>query len=156
MANVEHSALTGSDLHEPKGVSTAASNTVYVANGAGSGSWSPTQLVFTGEIPDLNTSDTIYIPVPYAGSVVKFHITLDSSFSFSGSNPVVTIQNSGGTAMTNGSITTNAGASAAGLTYAATPTALNTVSADSHVRINTSGGGTGPTKVWFSFVLERS
>lgn len=38
MANVAHSALTGSNLHEPKGADTAAANTVYVFNGAGSGS----------------------------------------------------------------------------------------------------------------------
>ena len=39
MANVEHSVLTGTDLHEPKGVAAAAANRVYVTNGAGSGSF---------------------------------------------------------------------------------------------------------------------
>ena len=39
MANVEHSVLTGSDLHESKGVAAAAANRVYVTNGAGSGSF---------------------------------------------------------------------------------------------------------------------
>ena len=39
MANVEHSALTGADLHEPKGAAAAAANRVYVSNGSGSGSW---------------------------------------------------------------------------------------------------------------------
>lgn len=39
MANVQHSALTGSDLHEPKGVASAAASKVYISNGAGSGSW---------------------------------------------------------------------------------------------------------------------
>lgn len=39
MANVEHSVLTGSDLHEPKGIAAAAANRVYVSNGAASGSW---------------------------------------------------------------------------------------------------------------------
>lgn len=39
MANVEHSALTGASLHEPKGVAAAAVDTVYVADGAGSGTW---------------------------------------------------------------------------------------------------------------------
>lgn len=39
MANVEHSVLTGSDLHESKGVAAAANNRVYVTNGAGSGSF---------------------------------------------------------------------------------------------------------------------
>lgn len=40
MANVQHSAIPNADLHEPKGASGAASGTVYVADGAGSGSWS--------------------------------------------------------------------------------------------------------------------
>lgn len=39
MANVEHSALTGSNLHEPKGVATATADTVYIADGLGSGAW---------------------------------------------------------------------------------------------------------------------
>lgn len=39
MANVQHSALTDPNLHEPKGVSTASAGKVYVANGAGSGNW---------------------------------------------------------------------------------------------------------------------
>lgn len=39
MANVEHSTLTGSDLHEAKGVAAAANNRVFVTNGAGSGSF---------------------------------------------------------------------------------------------------------------------
>jgi hypothetical protein len=39
MANVAHSTLTGSNLHESKGIASAAAGTVYVANGAGSGSF---------------------------------------------------------------------------------------------------------------------
>lgn len=37
---MEHSALTGSNLHESKGVAAATANTVYVADGVGSGAWS--------------------------------------------------------------------------------------------------------------------
>lgn len=40
MANVQHSSLTDPELHEPKGVASAASGEVYVADGASSGSWS--------------------------------------------------------------------------------------------------------------------
>lgn len=35
----EHSTLTDPNLHEPKGISTASSNQVYIADGVGSGSW---------------------------------------------------------------------------------------------------------------------
>lgn len=39
MPDVAHSSLTGSDLHEPKGVASANANEVYVADGSTSGSW---------------------------------------------------------------------------------------------------------------------
>lgn len=40
MTDKSHATLTGTDLHEPKGVAAASSNTVYIADGAGSGAWS--------------------------------------------------------------------------------------------------------------------
>lgn len=36
---VEHKDILDPNIHEPKGVSTASSNQIYVANGSGSGSW---------------------------------------------------------------------------------------------------------------------
>ena len=33
----QHSVITGSDLHEPKGIAAAAAEKVYIANGSGSG-----------------------------------------------------------------------------------------------------------------------
>lgn len=41
---VLHSQLTGADLHEPKGIDTALAGEVYVADGAGSGSWEDTSV----------------------------------------------------------------------------------------------------------------
>lgn len=42
-----HRNLTGADLHESKGVDTALSGQVYVANGAGSGAWTDASAVIT-------------------------------------------------------------------------------------------------------------
>ena len=39
MANVQHKDLPEAQLHEPKGISTAANRQVYVANGSGTGAW---------------------------------------------------------------------------------------------------------------------
>lgn len=39
MADIQHSAITDPQIHEPKGASTASVDTVYVSNGAGSGAW---------------------------------------------------------------------------------------------------------------------
>lgn len=56
MADTQHSALTGAELHEPKGVDSAAVDKVYVSDGAGSGSWS-TVTVLGWE--DINHSGTV-------------------------------------------------------------------------------------------------
>jgi len=54
MANVSHASLTGSNLHEPKGADTAVLGTVYVSNGAGSGTWSSVGTsAFTGMVSDF-------------------------------------------------------------------------------------------------------
>lgn len=39
MPTVAHKNLTGTDLHEPKGIAAATINKVYVSNGAASGTW---------------------------------------------------------------------------------------------------------------------
>lgn len=53
MANIEHSSLTSSELHEPKGAATAAAGKVYVTDGAGSGSW---KTIYTSGFEDFNHS----------------------------------------------------------------------------------------------------
>ncbi len=39
MPTIQHNVLPNADLHEPKGVSAAAEGKVYMADGAGSGTW---------------------------------------------------------------------------------------------------------------------
>lgn len=39
MANVQHSAITDPNIHEPKGIVGVAAGKVYVTNGSGSGAW---------------------------------------------------------------------------------------------------------------------
>lgn len=88
MANVLHSSLTGAELHEPKGANGASQNTVYVANGSGSGAWSnhytfalTTSLTFTNS--SFN-SVTVYsslsnlAKIPYNCTVDA--ISLEASF----------------------------------------------------------------------------
>jgi hypothetical protein len=69
MATTVHSTLTGADLHEPKGAATALVGEVYVADGAGSGVWSPASSVITntafttGDLKSTHktTADTSWI-----------------------------------------------------------------------------------------------
>ena len=51
MANIQHANIPDADLHEPKGVVSAASGSTYVANGAGSGAW---QKIYTQGFEDYN------------------------------------------------------------------------------------------------------
>lgn len=63
MATVTHASLTGSDLHEPKGISSATANEIYSATGSGSGTWqkiTPTNLegiTANGNAGDFVVSD---------------------------------------------------------------------------------------------------
>lgn len=50
----EHNTLTGSSLHEPKGASSAVAGQVYVADGAGSGS-------FTTQTSVSPSNNTVYV-----------------------------------------------------------------------------------------------
>lgn len=64
-----HSTLTGIDLHEPKGAADAASGQVYVANGAGSGTWTNRVQMGFLDYNDLATATT-KIVVPGTGTYV--------------------------------------------------------------------------------------
>ena len=89
MTNVAHASLTGSELHEPKGVSAAPLGTVYVANGAGSGSWENIGTSsFTGMIADFVAPVVPNGWLELDGSVI-------STSTFSGLYAVMTITTSG-------------------------------------------------------------
>lgn len=72
MANVNHSTLTDPYLHEPKGIGSAGTGTVYVADGAGSGTWLEKTRFIGAYVPfdsvtpayqhTCTTSDTILDP----------------------------------------------------------------------------------------------
>ncbi len=69
MADVEHSQLPDELLHEPKGASTAAAGTVYVADGAGSGSF--TKLPVNSL--DMTVESVTLIPVPSTTAETKLN-----------------------------------------------------------------------------------
>lgn len=69
MPTIQHSALTSSELHEPKGANTASAGEVYVADGAGSGTWTTPPIGFclysdaTGTTLAAPTAFTLLNPV---------------------------------------------------------------------------------------------
>jgi len=53
---IEHKDITGADLHEPKGASSASAGEIFVADGAGSGSWENTSISQHGEMDITNNT----------------------------------------------------------------------------------------------------
>lgn len=84
MADVQHSALTDPQLHEPKGVASASANQVYLADGAGSGIWTDTHIL-KGYSGFASYQDTTYTSVsPLAVSAgVRTKLTCDGLGSLS-------------------------------------------------------------------------
>jgi len=77
MANVNHNTLTDPYIHEPKGASTAASGAIYIANGAGSGTWKQLHNYINGYLPfDAATP-------AYTHSVTTSFTALNPTFSVS-------------------------------------------------------------------------
>jgi hypothetical protein len=135
MANVNHSTLTDPFLHEPKGVAAASSGDVYLANGAGSGSWTSRQSILTVQFPDISTASDLYVPIPYAGTITKIQSALTAAIS--GGDAVFTITNSAGASM--GTLTITQSGSAAGDVDTLAPSSNNTVTAGSFIKIACAG-----------------
>lgn len=79
MANVNHSTLTDPYLHEPKGVASAASGAVYIADGAGSGDWTQSHRHVGGFV-------TFSTGSPYAHSTTTSDSALNPTFTLVDNN----------------------------------------------------------------------
>lgn len=156
MANVNHSTLTDPYLHEPKGVASASSGDVYVANGAGSGAWTAKEtlieLSLEGYLENVSAVEKVYVPIPFAGTVVKILTVLEAVIS--SSNSTVTVKNAAGSSM--GTLTITASGSAAGDVDTLVPVSNNTVTADSFITIESDGASTNTAKLRFVVVLDRT
>lgn len=169
MANIQHVNIPEAQLHEPKGVSTAAAGTVYVADSGTSGAWATLDAIGTGaatlgqvvtadgsggsDYTSLNNMNKVYINgnIDDLSSAESHFFVMPLAGDItnlwcaidetvSGGDTIITTE-IGGVAVTNGSITI-AGSSVAGTVDAATPTALNTVAAGQAVEFVCDGGTT--------------
>ena len=147
-----HSALTGTDLHEPKGVAAAASGKTYLSDGLGSGSWVVPPYTLTALIDDVSTSATVYIPIPYAGTVTKVVSVLAGSLTTA--NATVTVRNAAGTSM--GTLTITQSGSAAGDVDVLSPVSNNTVTSDSKITVETDGASDTTRKLFVTVYIQGS
>ena len=152
MVNVQHNALTGNDLHEPKGLAgTSHSGRVYVSNGSASGAWTARQDLITVHIHDISTATDIYVPIINAGTVVKLQTV--TSGTIAGSDLDITAYNSSSASM--GELTVQSG-SAAGVVDVLPPSSNNTVTAGSYIRINSNGGPSSHVDVMLLIAVDRT
>ena len=147
-----HSALTGTDLHEPKGVAAAAAGKTYLSDGLGSGSWVVPPYTLTSVIDDVSTASTIYIPVPYAGTVTKVATVLAGSLTTA--NAIVTVRNAAGTSM--GTLTITQAGSSAGDVDTLLPASNNTFVSNSKIQIDTDGASDTTRKLFVTVYIQGS
>lgn len=165
MADVQHSALTGSALHETKGASSAAANTVHKADGAGNTSWGKVAVAnidassvkqvnkkeFTYTIDTINTSASYYLVIPYAGVISKAWSVIDGAITGSDTTLTLEIAN---VAVTNGVITITQSGSAAGDVDSCTPTAANTLTAGQALEIVCNGGASNDIRCTLTIEID--
>ena len=152
MANVNHSTLTDPYLHEPKGVAAASSSKVYVADGSGSGAWQDNRRsVFTVHFSDLSSSESLYCPIPFGGTVSRVTSVLEGAIA--GGDVVVTVKDSSASVM--GTITVTQSGSAAGDTDFLNPSSNNTLTDNSYVLLETNGGSSSHVDFMVSIVVEH-
>ena len=152
MPTILHSALTTTELHEPKGAASATANQVYVADGAGSGAWTNRQMTFSAVIADVSTAETVYIPMPYAGTVSKIITVLEGAITVA--DATITAKNSAASSM--GTITVAYTSSAAGDVDTLAPGSNNTVTDDDYITVETNGGSTTARKLWVTVIVDLS
>jgi|SRR5688572_12547153 len=155
MANVAHASLTGTELHEPKGADTAALGTVYVANGAGSGSWSSIGTsAFTGMIADF---PAVVAPTGW----LECDGSLISTSTYSGLFAVMSVTTSG--TRTNGSpiITSIASTTSYKVGYYVFGTGINTgttilsIDSPSQITLSANASSSGTSSFFVSpFLMD--
>lgn len=148
----QHANITEADLHESKGVSTAATGSVLTAAG-GVGAWSFPQYMIDLDIVSLNTVTAYHVISPFAGTISHIVTVIDSAIATADTTITTSI---GGTNVTNGVVTIAYSGSAAGDTDIATPTALNTVTEHQAIKLTVNGASTGAARCHVQIHIQRT
>lgn len=163
---IEHSVITDPEIHEPKGASSAATDTVYVSNGAGSGAWQligvdqldpaefPIANMFFlfGWMDDISTSSTIYIPVPVDCRCDVITTTIQTAITVADAN--LTFSNNAGAVMDTQVVPFTG--STPGDTIQTNIGANRVFSAGTKLQITTDGGSTTTSKVFFCVTMTAT
>jgi hypothetical protein len=163
---VKHSALTGTSLHEPKGVAAAAINKVYVSDGSASGTWQKIALgqIDTGSIKNSNivvvgpfrfenistASSQFFVP-GLAGDITTIYTVIDGAIITA--NAAITFE-IGGTLVTSGGITITQSGSAAGDQDSSTPSGAKTLTAGQSLEVISDGASANDVDMHVTLIMN--
>jgi len=161
---VNHKDLTTTALHEPKGVAAASANTVYGANGSGSGTWAKVDaanidtasiknsnlIAITYNFINISTASSQWVAVPLAGDIQKIYSVLQAA---NGSGNAVFTFEIATVAVTTTALTI-AASGAAGDLDSTTPSGANTLTAGQAIEIICDGGSTNAVNAAITFLLD--
>ena len=153
MPTVQHAALTGAELHEPKGAATASAEQFYQSDGAASGSWDWGTFVLNAHIDDVSSASSHWVVSPYAADITTIYSVIDGTIATADAGLSFEI---GGVAVTSGNITIANSGSQAGDVDSSTPTANNSVTAGQAIEIITDGASTNTVKAEITLLMKRT
>lgn len=172
----EHVDLTDPELHEPKGAAAASANTVYVADGAGSGTWQSVDVAvldytdLSGDlqddlddgtieinakfyilikIADVSTAETVIVPVRQDCKFIGATSILGGAITVADAS--ISFKNAAGSSMGT-AMTVAYTSSGLGDIDTFTATANNDLVAPTYMTVETDGGST--TAAALSLLLE--
>lgn len=149
-----HKDLTGADLHEPKGIVGSASGSIYVSNGAGTGTWkkigsneidttsiqNPNTVYIPGRITDVSTASVILIPAPENSILLSVRMFLGGTITAANST-IKWFRNDGSSHGADTTITF--AGSVEGTSFLFTPTLNTNYTNPGYLKVQCMGGSTG-------------
>jgi hypothetical protein len=175
---IQHVDITDPNIHEPKGASTASIGTVYVADGAGSGSWEKIgvseidttevypdiedkigdgtievggRFFITTVLSDVSTAGSVIIPIIRDCTVIGASCVLGGAITTN--DATVTFNNSAGASMGSPVTIANSG-SAKGTTFSFTATGNNVLTGPTWIEIATDGASDTAQPLYVTVQLE--
>jgi hypothetical protein len=157
-----HKNLTGSDLHEPKGVAAALSGQVYISNGAGTGVWTAKNAdilnanlyTLTGYMADIGSagapSGSVYFFIPQKSEIISFTSVVHAALVTA--DAVLSVYIDG--VLFADSLTVPFTGSTAGQRNTKTAVTANTTPANSLVEIRSNGGPTTVVPADITFYMR--
>lgn len=154
----QHSALTGSSLHENKGAAEADDDEVATAT-SGATVWKKltpdnfdasvynvNKTFLQCVIADVSTAEIVYVPIPFAGTLTKVTTVLEGTIS--GADSIITVKDTSGDSA--GTITIANAGSLPGDIDTLTPVSNNTFTTGTFLTIETNGASTGTFRLWIT------